>query len=107
MVTLTERASEKMKEVLQEEEKPGFGLRVYVAGGGCSGYQYGMAFEEEATDEDAVFEQHGIKVFIDPYSQPMLDGTEIDYSDSLQNAGFSIKNPNAKSTCGCGSSFSA
>jgi len=106
MLTLTERASEKMKAVLQEEEKPDFGLRVYVTGGGCSGYQYGMAFEEKESDEDAVFEQHGIKLFVDPYSQPMLDGTEIDYNDDLESAGFSIKNPNAKSTCGCGSSFS-
>jgi iron-sulfur cluster insertion protein len=96
-----------MKEVLKDEEKPDFGLRVYVTGGGCSGFQYGMAFEEAATDEDAIFEQHGIRLFIDPYSQPMLDGTEIDYNDSLEAAGFSIKNPNAKSTCGCGSSFSA
>jgi iron-sulfur cluster insertion protein len=106
MVTLTAQAAEKMREMLAEGETPHFGLRVYVTGGGCSGYQYGMAFEEAETEEDTVFEQQGLRLFVDPYSLPMLAGTEIDYSDGLQNAGFSIKNPNAKSTCGCGSSFS-
>ncbi len=105
MVIITERASEKVKEIMAAEEKAGFGLRVYVEGGGCSGFQYGMAFEEAETDEDDVLEMHGLKVFIDPFSAPMLKGTEVDYLDDLQNAGFSIKNPNAKTTCGCGQSF--
>ncbi|MDC4223913.1 MAG: iron-sulfur cluster insertion protein ErpA [Candidatus Manganitrophus sp.] len=107
MVTLTERAGSKVKEIMESEQKAGYGLRVYVTGGGCSGYQYGMAFEEKETDEDSVLEMHGIKLFVDPYSAPMLQGTEVDYIDSLQGAGFAIKNPNAKSTCGCGQSFSA
>ena len=107
MITLTERAGIRMKEMLEAEETPNFGLRVYVEGGGCSGYKYGMAFEEAAGEDDLVFQQQGVTLFVDPYSQPMLAGTEIDYSDDLQHAGFSIKNPNAKSTCGCGSSFSA
>jgi len=107
MIMLSERAGARMKEMMEAEETPNFGLRVYVEGGGCSGYQYGMAFEEAAGEEDLVFQQQGVTLFVDPYSQPMLDGTEIDYSDDLQHAGFSIKNPNAKSTCGCGSSFSA
>lgn len=107
MVTLTERAGSKVKEIMEAEQKTGYGLRVYVTGGGCSGYQYGMAFEEKETEEDSVLEMHGVKLFVDPYSAPMLQGTEVDYLDSLQGAGFAIKNPNAKSTCGCGSSFSA
>jgi len=106
MITVTERASEKVKEIMQAEGKTGFGLRVYVEGGGCSGFQYGMAFEEAEAEEDDVFEMHGLRIFVDPYSAPMLKGTEVDYADDLQNAGFSIKNPNAKTTCGCGQSFS-
>jgi len=106
MITLTEKASEKVKELMTAEKKEGFGLRVYVEGGGCSGFQYGMAFEAEANEEDDVLELFGVKIMIDPYSAPMLTGTEIDYNDSLQGAGFDIKNPNAKSTCGCGQSFS-
>ncbi len=106
MVIITERGSEKVKEIMAAEEKEGYGLRVYVEGGGCSGFQYGMAFEEKENEEDDVVEMHGLKLFVDPYSAPMLKGTEVDYIDDLQNAGFSIKNPNAKTTCGCGQSFS-
>ncbi|HIE65470.1 MAG: iron-sulfur cluster insertion protein ErpA [Nitrospira sp.] len=106
MIHLTEKASEKVKELMASEKKEGYGLRVYVEGGGCSGFQYGMAFEENSSDEDDVLEMFGVKIMIDPYSAPMLNGTEIDYNDSLQGAGFDIKNPNAKSTCGCGQSFS-
>ncbi len=105
MVIITERASEKVKEIMSAEDKAGFGLRVYVEGGGCSGFQYGMAFEESNNEEDDVVEMHGLKLFVDPFSAPMLTGTEVDYLDDLQNAGFSIKNPNAKTTCGCGQSF--
>jgi iron-sulfur cluster insertion protein len=106
MINLTEKASEKVKELMASEKKEGFGLRVYVEGGGCSGFQYGMAFEEKANEEDDILEMFGVKIMIDPYSAPMLTGTEIDYNDSLQGAGFDIRNPNAKSTCGCGQSFS-
>lgn len=105
MVIITERGSEKVKEIMAAEEKAGYGLRVYVEGGGCSGFQYGMAFEEKENEEDDVVEMHGLRLFVDPYSAPMLKGTEVDYVDDLQNAGFSIKNPNAKTTCGCGQSF--
>ncbi|MFQ5779731.1 MAG: iron-sulfur cluster insertion protein ErpA [Nitrospiria bacterium] len=106
MVILTEKASAKVKEIMEAEDKSGYGLRVYVTGGGCSGFQYGMAFEERANDEDDVIEMHGVKIFIDPYSAPMLSGTKVDYIDDLQGAGFAIQNPNAKTTCGCGQSFS-
>lgn len=106
MITLTEKAGAKVKEIMGLENKGAYGLRVYVKGGGCSGFEYGMAFEEKATEEDSILEMHGVKLFIDPYSAPMLEGTEVDYIDNLQGAGFAIKNPNAKSTCGCGNSFS-
>ncbi len=105
MVTLTESAGKKVKELLVEENKNGYGLRVFVSGGGCHGYQYGMAFEEKANEEDTVIECAGVPVFLDPASTPILNGTVVDYVDSLQGSGFSIKNPQAKSTCGCGSSF--
>lgn len=106
MIQITEQASIKLKELMKGEDKEGYGLRLYVEGGGCSGFQYGMAFEEKENEEDNVSEMHGLKVFVDPYSAPMLTGTEVDYKDDLQQAGFSIKNPNAKTTCGCGQSFS-
>lgn len=105
MVTLTETAVVKVRELLTEENKAGYGLRVFVSGGGCHGYQYGMAFEEKANEDDMVIETSGVQVFLDPASAPILNGTVVDYVDSLQGSGFSIKNPQAKSTCGCGSSF--
>ncbi len=106
MITITEKAGSKVKELLVAENKPGYGLRVYVSGGGCQGFQYGIVFEEKPGEEDDVFEQHGVKLFLDPQSAPMLSGSEVDYNDSLNGAGFAIKNPQAKSTCGCGHSFS-
>jgi iron-sulfur cluster insertion protein len=90
---------------MEAEQKAGFGLRVYVQGGGCSGFKYGMAYEEKEAEDDCVLEANGLRIFVDPYSAPMLIGTQIDYNDGLQGAGFAIKNPNAKSTCGCGQSF--
>jgi len=106
IVNLTEKAGTKVKEILMTENKADYGLRVYVTGGGCSGFQYGLDFEENAADDDNVAEMHGVRVFVDPYSQPMLTGMELDYNDGLQSSGFVFKNPNAKSTCGCGQSFS-
>ena len=105
LVTLTEPAAKKVKELLEEEKKAGYGLRVFVSGGGCHGYQYGMAFEEKPAEEDMVIESAGVQVFLDPASAPILRGTVVDFVDSLQGSGFAIKNPQAKSTCGCGSSF--
>jgi len=107
MITLTERAAEQLKTVLNSEEKLGHGLRVYVTGGGCHGFQYGMAIEERPGDEDETIEAHGVKLFVDPQSAPLLAGAEVDFVDGLQGSGFSIKNPQAKSTCGCGHSFGA
>ncbi|MGB4067270.1 MAG: iron-sulfur cluster insertion protein ErpA [Nitrospira sp.] len=106
MVTITKIAEQKIRE-LMTEEKDVVGLRVYVRGGGCNGYQYGMAFESKMAEDDTVIEMGDVKVIMDSQSAPMLQGAEVDYVDSVQGSGFSIKNPQAKTTCGCGSSFSA
>ena len=105
MVTITAIAEQKIKE-LMVEEKDIVGLRVYVKGGGCHGYTYGMAFESKMADDDTVIEKGEVKVIMDSQSAPLLQGAEVDYVDSLQGSGFSIKSPQAKTTCGCGSSFS-
>ena len=106
MVTITPMAESKIKELIQEE-KDAVGLRIYVRGGGCHGYQYGMAFESKMSDDDTVIEKGDVKVILDSQSAQLLGGAEVDYVDSLQGSGFAIKNPQAKTTCGCGSSFSA
>lgn len=106
MITITATAEEKIRELMLEE-KDTLGLRVYVKGGGCHGYQYGMAFESKMSDDDTVIEKGDVKVIMDSQSAPLLSGCEVDYVDSVQGSGFAIKNPQAKTTCGCGSSFSA
>lgn len=106
MLMVTPIAEEKITELMKEEAEA-IGLRVYVRGGGCNGYQYGMAFEDKAGDDDTIIEKGGIKLIMDSQSAPLLSGSEVDYVDSIQGSGFAIKNPNAKTTCGCGSSFSA
>ena len=106
MVTITQVAEQKIKE-LMAEEKDVVGLRVYVRGGGCHGYQYGMAIADAAEAEDHVIEATGVKVVIDRDSVPMISGAEIDYVEDLMKSGFTIYNPNATSSCACGSSFSA
>jgi iron-sulfur cluster insertion protein len=106
MVTITPMAEQKIKELMQEE-KDTVGLRVYVRGGGCHGYQYGMAFETKIGEDDSIIEKGDVKVIMDSQSAPLLSGAEVDYVDSLQGSGLAIKNPQAKTTCGCGSSFSA
>ena len=106
MVTITPVAEQKIQE-LMKEEKDIVGLRIYVRGRGCHGYQYGMAFESKMAEDDTVIEKGDVKVIMDSQSAPLLQGAEVDYVDSVQGSGFSIKNPQAKTTCGCGSSFSA
>ena len=107
MITLTESAATKLADLLKAQAKPEEGLRVRVVGGGCSGLSYQFEFDQPQA-ADQVFEgAHGAKVFVDPKSYLYLAGTEIDYIDGLQGAGFSLKNPNAKGGCGCGSSFTA
>jgi iron-sulfur cluster assembly accessory protein len=109
MINVTEAAAEKIQELLVEEQKVGAGLRVFVQGGGCSGFQYGLLIDEGEGDAstDQVFEVHGVRLFVDPISLRYLRGAEVDFVDNHMGGGFTIKNPNAKSTCGCGSSFSA
>ena len=102
MVTITAVAEQKIQE-LMKEEKDVVGLRIYVRGGGCHGYQYGMAFESKMAEDDTVIEKGDVKVIMDSQSAPLLQGAEVDYVDSVQGSGFSIKNPQAKTTCGCGS----
>ena len=104
MVTLTETATKKLAELFAQQEGV-LGLRLSAAPGGCSGYQYGMAFAEAEQDGDWVGEYGGIKVFVDPASAPVLQGVKVDYVESLQATGFTISNPNAVSSCGCGKSF--
>ena len=101
------QAEEREQAIMAEEKKENAGLRVFVQGGGCSGFQYGLMIEEGAVDPDAdrVFESNGVKLFVDPISIRYLTGAEVDFVDNLTGGGFTIKNPNAKSTCGCGSSF--
>jgi iron-sulfur cluster insertion protein len=103
----TDNAANKVKELIQEEGNPELKLRVFVTGGGCSGFQYGFTFDEVSNDDDTVMQKNGVTLLIDPMSFQYLVGAEIDYSEGLQGSQFVIKNPNATSTCGCGSSFSA
>jgi len=107
MISLTDRALDKVKEIRNAEGLGEQGLRVRVIGGGCSGFTYDLYFEDETTDMDEVFETSGVRLYVDMMSYQYLEGTEIDYVEGLHGAGFKFVNPNAKSTCGCGSSFQA
>jgi iron-sulfur cluster insertion protein len=106
-LVFTDSAANKVKQLIQEEGNPGLKLRVFVTGGGCSGFQYGFTFDEETSDDDTMMQKAGVTLLIDPMSLQYLAGAEIDYQENLEGAQFVIKNPNATSTCGCGSSFSA
>jgi iron-sulfur cluster insertion protein len=107
IINVTEAAAGKIRELLVEEGKADSGLRVFVQGGGCSGFQYGLMIEESGGVGDQLFESNGVRLFIDPVSLSYLKGAEVDFVDTITGGGFTIKNPNASSTCGCGSSFSA
>ena len=106
MVTMNPSAISKIKELLAEENNPNLKLRMFVQGGGCSGFQYGFTFDEEQNEDDFDFEFDGVHLLVDSMSSQYLQGAEIDYTESLSGSQFSIKNPNAQTTCGCGSSFS-
>ncbi len=101
----TDAAARKVRELVLEEQNPSLNLRVYISGGGCSGFQYGFTFDEEVEDGDVTVEREGVRLVVDPMSLQYLMGAEVDYSESLRGAQFVIRNPNAKTTCGCGSSF--
>jgi iron-sulfur cluster assembly accessory protein len=105
MINVSPNAATKISELLAEEQKQNSGLRVFVQGGGCSGFQYGLMIEENGGEADQVFESNGVKLFVDPISIRYLKGAEVDFVETVTGGGFTIKNPNATSTCGCGSSF--
>ena len=107
MLTITEKAAARAREVLAEKGLAQGGLRVFVVGGGCAGYQYGMALAQHAEQDDVVVEQQGLKLVVDPDSAPLLEGAEIDYVDDLMRSGFTINNPNAVRSCACDHSFKA
>lgn len=103
----TDAAASKVKELIEEEGNADLKLRVFVTGGGCSGFQYGFTFDEVVNEDDTTLEKNGVTLLVDPMSYQYLVGAEIDYTEGIEGSQFVIKNPNASSTCGCGSSFSA
>lgn len=103
----TDSAASKVRDLIDEEGNPDLKLRVFVTGGGCSGFQYGFTFDEVANEDDTSLQKNGVTLLVDPMSYQYLVGAEIDYTEGLEGSQFVIKNPNASSTCGCGSSFSA
>jgi iron-sulfur cluster assembly accessory protein len=105
LLTLTPVAAQAVKELLEKRNLDGYALRVFVSGGGCSGFQYGMALENNIREQDLSMEAYGVKVVVDEVSIQYLRGATVDYQDDLMGAGFKIENPNAVSSCGCGSSF--
>lgn len=106
-LVFTDNAANKVRSLIEEEGNPDLKLRVFVSGGGCSGFQYGFTFEEAVSDDDTALNKGGVTLLVDPMSLQYLLGAEIDYKEDMEGAQFVIKNPNATSTCGCGSSFSA
>ena len=105
-LVFTDAAARKVQELIDEEGNPELKLRVYISGGGCSGFQYGFTFDEARAEDDFALDKHGVTLLVDPLSLQYLGGAEIDYAESLTGAQFVIRNPNARTTCGCGSSFS-
>jgi iron-sulfur cluster assembly protein len=105
VVTLTAKASEKLKEIIAKQGRADLALRVYVTPGGCSGFSYGMTFADGAEEGDAIIDHDGVKVVVDPMSAMYVKGSEIDFVDALMGGGFALRNPNAVSSCGCGQSF--
>jgi iron-sulfur cluster insertion protein len=105
-ITLSDRAVAKVRDLITEEENLDLKLRVFITGGGCSGFQYGFSFDEEAAEDDTTIERDGVMVLVDPMSFPYLAGSEVDYSEGIEGSRFIVNNPNATTTCGCGASFS-
>jgi len=104
-IVLSDRAAAKVKALMDAEANPGLKLRVFITGGGCSGFSYGFTFDEDTAEDDAVVERDGVTMLVDALSYPYLSGSEVDYHEDLQGAQFVISNPNATATCGCGNSF--
>lgn len=105
-INLTARAVNKVRELVTEEDNEELKLRVFITGGGCSGFQYGFSFEEVAAEDDTAIEKDGVTVLVDPMSYQYLVGSEVDYTEGLEGSRFVVNNPNATTTCGCGASFS-
>ncbi len=105
-INFTDAAAEKVKVLIEEEDNENLKLRVYVTGGGCAGFQYGFSFDEKTADDDTIIENSGVALVIDPLSFQYLVGSDVDYKEDLMGSQFIIRNPNATTTCGCGSSFS-
>jgi iron-sulfur cluster assembly protein len=105
IVSLTERATDKLREIITKQDRAGLALRVYVTPGGCSGFSYGMTFADGTEEDDAIVETQGVRVVVDPMSAMYIKGSEIDFVDALMGGGFALRNPNAVSSCGCGQSF--
>jgi len=106
MITITDSAVVKLKEILAEEDNPKMKVRMFVQGGGCSGFQYGFTLDEEQNEDDFVIEKDGVELLVDAMSSQYVQNSEVDWQESVQGAQFAIRNPNAQTTCGCGSSFS-
>ncbi len=106
VIVFTDSAASKVKDLIKDEGNPALKLRIYITGGGCSGFQYGFTFDENINDGDTVVEKEGVSLLVDPMSYQYLTGAEIDYSEGLEGSHFVIRNPQATTTCGCGSSFS-
>ena len=107
MITITDRAADKVREFMAAEDDDASALRIAIEGGGCSGFQYALGFDSGPQDGDEVVEMHGVTIVVDPFSLPYLKGADIDYVDGLSGTGFQISNPNVQAACGCGSSFQA
>jgi iron-sulfur cluster assembly accessory protein len=107
LVNITDAASAKIKELLEQEDNENYGLRLQVVGGGCSGFQYRLAFDDQFADDDDLIDHDGIKVVVDPLSARYVEGAIVDYVETEMGAGFKVENPNVESTCGCGHSFEA
>ncbi len=105
MINFTEFAAQKAFEMLKANNKLDAGIRIFVKSGGCSGYSYGMAIDDKQLEGDQVFEDKGVKIYVDQMSLPLVDGSEVDFLENMMGGGFSVNNPNATSACGCGSSF--
>ena len=105
VVSLTPEAQSRLRELLSKEESPNLALRIFVSGGGCSGMQYGMAFDDQRRNDDVIIENEGVQILVDDFSVNYIRGSEIDYVDSLMGAGFTVHNPNAVHSCSCGHSF--
>lgn len=105
-LVFSDNAAAKVRELIEEEESPELSLRVYITGGGCSGFQYGFSFDEDIAEDDVQITNKGVRLVVDPMSYPYLVGGVVDYMEGLEGSKFVVQNPNADSTCGCGSSFS-